>query len=126
MDLKTKLALALVSACLLSMGALGAFTWVWARGMFLEDAERRLEARAERDHVSASVMAAANLVSGRHDRALDWLERAYDEHAWSLIFLRRRIYDPLRSEPRFRELYRKVGLDSAFIPPRTGPVFEGS
>jgi CheY-like chemotaxis protein len=47
MDLKTKLALALVSACLLSMGALGAFTWVWARGMFLEDAERRLEARAE-------------------------------------------------------------------------------
>jgi CheY-like chemotaxis protein len=47
MDLKTKLALALVSACLLSMGALGAFTWVWVEDMFREEAERRLEARAE-------------------------------------------------------------------------------
>jgi CheY-like chemotaxis protein/HPt (histidine-containing phosphotransfer) domain-containing protein/HAMP domain-containing protein len=47
MDLKTKLALALVSACLLSMGALGTFTWVWVEGMFQEEAERRLDARAE-------------------------------------------------------------------------------
>jgi CheY-like chemotaxis protein len=29
------------------MGALGAFTWVWAEAMFQEEAERRLEARAE-------------------------------------------------------------------------------
>jgi CheY-like chemotaxis protein/HAMP domain-containing protein len=47
MDLKTKLALALVSACLLSMGALGTFTWLWAGGMFQQEAERRLAARAE-------------------------------------------------------------------------------
>jgi CheY-like chemotaxis protein len=47
MDLKTKLAFALVSACLLSMGALGTFTYLWAEGMFLEDSQRRLVARAE-------------------------------------------------------------------------------
>jgi CheY-like chemotaxis protein len=46
MDLKTKLAFALVSACLLSMGALGTFTYLWAEGMFLEDSQRRLVARA--------------------------------------------------------------------------------
>ena len=85
-----------------------------------------LEERAEREHVAATLMAAVYLVVGRKEDALDWLEKAYEERAWSLLFLRRRIYDPLRSEPRFRELYRKVGLDSAVIPPRTGPVFEGS
>ncbi len=47
MDLKTKLAFALVSACLLSMGALGSFTYLWADEMFLEDSQRRLGARAE-------------------------------------------------------------------------------
>jgi CheY-like chemotaxis protein len=47
LDLKTKLAFALVAACLLSMGALGTFTYLWAEGMFFEDSQRRLGARAE-------------------------------------------------------------------------------
>ena len=69
-------------------------------------------------------LAAANLVVGRKEGALDWLEKAYEERAWSLIFLRRRIYDPLRSDPRFRDLYRRVGLEAAVIPPRAGPQLE--
>ena len=42
-------------------------------------------------------------------QAMRWLEKAYEERAWSLLFLRRPVYDPLRSEPRFRELYRGRG-----------------
>jgi CheY-like chemotaxis protein/HPt (histidine-containing phosphotransfer) domain-containing protein len=47
MDLRTKLALALVSASLLSMAALGSFTYWWARDMFVEDARRQLDAVAD-------------------------------------------------------------------------------
>lgn len=81
-----------------------------------------LESRLEREHVSATTIAGTYLVLGRNEQAMDWLERAYEEHAWSLIFLRDRLYDPLRSDPRFRDLYRKVGLEAAVIPPRAGPM----
>ena len=83
-----------------------------------------LESLGEREHVAATTMAATYLILGRNEQAMDWLETAYEEHAWSLIFLRGRIYDPLRSDPRFRELYRRVGLDAATIPPRSGPLPE--
>jgi len=45
------------------------------------------------------------------DQALDWLQRAYDEHAsWiSYLNVEPRL-DALRAEPRFRELVRRVGL----------------
>jgi tetratricopeptide (TPR) repeat protein len=49
---------------------------------------------------------------GHTDRALDGLERAYEAREWQLQFLKMaRIYDPLRSDPRFIELLRKVGLN---------------
>jgi CheY-like chemotaxis protein len=48
MDLKTKLAFALVSASLLSMAALGYFTYLWVVDLFLEDYQRQLAAIAER------------------------------------------------------------------------------
>jgi CheY-like chemotaxis protein len=47
MDLKTKLAFALVSASLLSMAALGYFTYLWAEDLFLEDSQRQLGTIAE-------------------------------------------------------------------------------
>lgn len=47
MDLKTKLALALVSASLLSMAALGYFTHLWAEDLFLADSQRQLNTLAE-------------------------------------------------------------------------------
>jgi len=47
MDLKTKLAFALVSASLLSMAALGYFTHLSAEDLFLEDSRRQLNALAE-------------------------------------------------------------------------------
>ena len=48
---------------------------------------------------------------GEHDRAIDWLERAYQEHAHSMAFLK---VDPqlvpLHGHPRFERRANKVGV----------------
>ncbi|MBC7932597.1 MAG: winged helix-turn-helix domain-containing protein [Rubrivivax sp.] len=48
---------------------------------------------------------------GQREEALDLLERAYREHDFFIIYLKAEpFFDPLRDEPRFQELLRKVGL----------------
>jgi len=48
---------------------------------------------------------------GDREQALSWLNTAYLEHDWTLIGLNTYFqFDPLRSDPRFAELVRKVGL----------------
>ncbi|MGH7576931.1 MAG: tetratricopeptide repeat protein, partial [Longimicrobiales bacterium] len=57
-------------------------------------------------------IAKVQLALGDADRAIEWLERAYDQHAHSMAFL---MVDPqletLHSDPRFVQLVAKVGLD---------------
>jgi len=48
---------------------------------------------------------------GDKDRAFEWLEKAYQERSNYLAFLKvLPIADPLRSDPRFADLVRRVGL----------------
>jgi len=45
------------------------------------------------------------------DKALDWLEKAYDERSVWLGWLKvDPLYDPLRSNPRFQALYQKMNF----------------
>jgi hypothetical protein len=45
------------------------------------------------------------------ERAFEWLEKAYDSRAYWLRLLKTDfIYDPLRSDPRFKDLMRRIGL----------------
>ena len=46
---------------------------------------------------------------GDNDQAMHWLERAYEERFNPSILLRSG-FDPLRSDPRFEELMRRIGL----------------
>ncbi|GBD31868.1 Serine/threonine-protein kinase PknB [bacterium HR33] len=48
---------------------------------------------------------------GEHDRAMDWLERAHEEHAHSMVFLRvDPQLEPLHGNARFERLAEKVGV----------------
>jgi tetratricopeptide (TPR) repeat protein len=48
---------------------------------------------------------------GERDRALSWLETTENEGHGHILFLRANpVWDPLRCEPRFQALLRKVGL----------------
>ena len=45
------------------------------------------------------------------DKAMDWLEKAYEERSWWLGWLKMEpMFDPLRSDPRFQALYKKMNF----------------
>jgi hypothetical protein len=50
------------------------------------------------------------LEAGDHEQAINWLEKACDDHEPNLPYLGWPMYDPIRSDPRFQELYRRIGL----------------
>jgi TolB-like protein/DNA-binding winged helix-turn-helix (wHTH) protein/Tfp pilus assembly protein PilF len=48
---------------------------------------------------------------GRKDEAFAWLEKAYERRSFEMIFLAvNPKWDPLRSDPRFADLLRRIGL----------------
>jgi tetratricopeptide (TPR) repeat protein len=48
---------------------------------------------------------------GNKDRAFAWLNKAYEQRNWCIIYLKvDNVWDPLRSDPRFTDLLRRVGL----------------
>jgi tetratricopeptide (TPR) repeat protein len=79
-----------------------------------EAALKELEGLARKRFVSALPFAILTLGQGRKAEALAWLEKAYEERAARLVYLNvERGFDPLRAEPRFREIVRKMGLPPA-------------
>jgi adenylate cyclase len=48
---------------------------------------------------------------GETNRAFEWLEKAYEERLWQLGFLAADpLFDPLRSDPRYTDLLRRMNL----------------
>ena len=76
-----------------------------------EAALKELEGLARKRFVSALPFAILTLGLDRKAEALVWLEKAYEERAGRLVYLNvEHGFDPLRAEPRFREIVRKMGL----------------
>jgi adenylate cyclase len=70
-----------------------------------------LAARYEKSiRVGAGGIAFRYFDAGDYDRAIDWLEKAYEEHDPNLPYLGDPLYDPLRSDPRFQALLRRMNL----------------
>jgi adenylate cyclase len=57
-------------------------------------------------------LAIVYLGMGDSGRAMDYLEQAYSAHSQGLCWLKmERIFDPLRKEPRFIALMKKIHFD---------------
>ncbi len=76
-----------------------------------EDALRRLDAMSKERFVSPLAFALLEVGLGHREKALDWLEKAADEREGRLVFLR--VFsplDPLRAEPRFQAIVRRLKI----------------
>lgn len=72
---------------------------------------QELEELASRRYISPYHLAYVYTGLGEHDRAMDCLERAYEERAGGLHAIRGSfLFSPLRSHPRFASLMRKINL----------------
>lgn len=69
--------------------------------------------KAAQEHVSAICFAWLHAGLGENDMAFEWFERAYQEREPMLFWIRfTPTPDPLRQDPRFRDLVRRMSLPS--------------
>ena len=72
-----------------------------------------LNQMSSRRYVSSYLTALIYLGLGDKRRALDYFEKGYEARDWDLLWLKMsKVCDPLRSEPRFIALLKKVGQDN--------------
>ncbi|MFQ5724746.1 MAG: tetratricopeptide repeat protein, partial [Terriglobia bacterium] len=89
--------------------------WIYARTGRKEEAQRllrRLQELSGQQYVDSSAIAIIYIGLGRKEEALTWLERAYEERgAYRILYLKvDPVFDPLREEPRFQELLRRLNF----------------
>jgi serine/threonine-protein kinase len=70
-----------------------------------------LQRTLRQQYVPADSIALVYAGLGEKDQAFTWLEKAYQEHAFKMAWLKvDPQWDSLRSDPRFADLVRRVGL----------------
>ncbi|MEJ7758101.1 MAG: protein kinase [Gemmatimonadaceae bacterium] len=90
----------------------------YAYGLAGHEAEARrilaeLQGKARRgEYVSPVDPAIIHIALGEKERALDWLERVEGDRGARIFFVDP-IFDPVRSDPRFEQLVRRLGLNAS-------------
>jgi tetratricopeptide (TPR) repeat protein len=66
---------------------------------------------SEETYVPPSFLAYGYVFLGDTDRAIAWMEKAYDSRDTHLAFARGLpLYDPIRSDPRFQDILRRMNF----------------
>jgi tetratricopeptide (TPR) repeat protein len=74
-----------------------------------------LKEKARREYVTPVALALAHMAVGDLDATFIWLDKL-EEHSPKLIWINTNAsFDPLRGDPRFHELLRKIGFTEAQI-----------
>jgi adenylate cyclase len=77
-----------------------------------------LDALAGEGHIPMLYLVYPCIGLGETDRAFELLEKAYQERSGLLVFLKvEPIFDSLRSDARFEDLLRRMGLSRAMLGP---------
>jgi TolB-like protein/DNA-binding winged helix-turn-helix (wHTH) protein/Tfp pilus assembly protein PilF len=95
----------------LMLGALGHAYAVAGNAADAEKLREDLIRRSSQQYVSPFYVALIFTGLKENEKALDWLDKAYQDRSNPLIFLKvDPELDPLRSSPRFQDLQRRIGL----------------
>ena len=71
-----------------------------------------LKQQAKRVYVPSDIVATVYVALGEYDRAFEYLQKGYEERAGWMIWLRvDPVWNPLRDDPRFSALLKKMGLN---------------
>jgi tetratricopeptide (TPR) repeat protein len=91
------------------------YAYVYGRSGQMQQAQRALVKFRELSRgqlIDPALLAWAHLGMGNRDEALSSLEKAYSQRSDTMVTLKvEPAFDPLRSDPRFQDLQRRVGLD---------------
>ena len=68
------------------------------------------ELRFKTSYWSPVVIAQTYIMAGENDKAIKWLQKAFEVHEPDLTFLIHPIFDNLREDTRFQEIARKMNL----------------
>ena len=80
------------------------------RGFWQKELDLAIK-RSKGQYVSAAIIAGYYAHLGEQEQALQWLEKAYEQRNTQLVFVKvDPRWDGLRSDPRFVDLVRRVGL----------------
>jgi serine/threonine protein kinase/tetratricopeptide (TPR) repeat protein len=72
----------------------------------------QLKERSQQTYVQPMWIAVIDIALGEKDQAFDWMQKAYDDRsAWLLYLKVDPLFDSVRSDPRFTDMVRKVGLN---------------
>ncbi len=81
------------------------------RGFWLKSLEWLKEKQTKRTYIAPIHMALVYVFLGDKDQAFEWLEKVYAERSGWMAHLRvDPRFDSLRSDPRYSDLLRRVGL----------------
>jgi hypothetical protein len=68
-----------------------------------------LDELAKKQYVSPAAQASVYLGLGEKAKALDWIEKAYEDRDPLFWWNADQLYDSVRNEPRFQALMQKIG-----------------
>ncbi|MEE9501767.1 MAG: hypothetical protein V3V48_06800, partial [Candidatus Aminicenantaceae bacterium] len=72
-----------------------------------------LEERSKKGYVSSFWTALIYLGLGEIDKTFEWFEKAYEERDGNMIYFTvPQLFDPIRSDPRYKQLLLKMGHDN--------------
>ncbi len=98
----------------------GAWFWAWKAAVYGRSghAEEARQALVKLEQLSASraertpVLLVAYADTGEKERVIELLQKAYSEHSNAVVQIKvDPMYDPIRHDPRFEDLLRRLGLE---------------
>jgi len=84
---------------------------------YAREVAAQLEEKVKTEYVSSVELAITYIALGEKERALSWMERTVDERrGWAAYLRVHPIVDPLRGEPRFEAIIKRMRFDSSAGP----------